>query len=83
MANRFITLVIQLPQSEEAAKSVTEGLSIGGNFRGGQITAMSLEDEITVNELLEQAIEENEADVDVDDVRANAAQMGDRVAVIA
>lgn len=41
MANRFITLVIQLPQSEEAAKSVTEGLSIGGNFRGGQKGTLS------------------------------------------
>ena len=82
MANRFITLVIQLPQSEEMAKSVTEGLSVGGDFRGGLVTAMSIEDEITVNELLERAIEENGVGIDVDDVRTVAAQMGDRAATV-
>lgn len=48
----FLTVVIQLPDDIESRKQITSSLQLGGTFHGGEITAMSLEDEMTMNEQL-------------------------------
>lgn len=68
MPKDYLTVVIQLPDDPEQRKAVTAALPLSGNFHGGRITAMSLEDEITVNEILEEKLDSDE----VDEARAQA-----------
>jgi hypothetical protein len=71
MPKDYLTVVIQLPDEPEQRKTVTAALPLFGNFHGGRITAMSLEDEITVNELLEQKLDSD----DVEEAREKAKQI--------
>lgn len=48
----FLTVVIQLPEGKESRKQIASALQLDGNFHGGRVTAMSLEDELTLNEQL-------------------------------
>jgi len=74
MPKDYLTVVIQLPDDPEQRKVVTAALPLSGNFHGGRITAMSLEDEITVNEILEEKLDSDE----VDDARAQAKAIAAR-----
>jgi len=62
-----MTVVIQLPEDPAQRKAIAKALPMSGNFLGGRITAMSLEDEITVNEVLER-------DIDPDTVESARAE---------
>jgi hypothetical protein len=74
MPKDYLTVVIQLPDDPEQRKAVTAVLPLSGNFHGGRITAMSLEDEISVNELLEEKLDSD----DVDEARAQAKVLAAR-----
>lgn len=50
--NKFLTVVIQMPEDIASRKAISEALQLGGEFHGGRITGMSLEDEMTMNEQL-------------------------------
>lgn len=50
----YLTVVIRMPKDAENRKKISSELRLGEQFHGGQITAMSLEDEMTVLELIEQ-----------------------------
>ncbi len=50
----FLTVVIRLPGDKEGRKKITSALSLGEEFYGGRVTAMSLADEVTMNEQLEE-----------------------------
>ncbi|WP_420213395.1 hypothetical protein ACN8ZM_39950 (plasmid) [Burkholderia aenigmatica] len=75
MPKDYLTVVIQLPDDPEQRGAVTAALPVSGNFHGGRITALSLEDEITVNELLEEMLDGDE----VDEARAKAKAILARV----
>lgn len=49
----YMTVVIRLPEDIGDRKKISSALHIGNMFHGGQITAMSVEDEMTVLELIE------------------------------
>lgn len=74
MPKDYMTVVIQLPDDPEQRKAVMSALPLSGNFQGGRITAISLEDEITVNELLEEMLDGG----DVDEARAQAKALAAR-----
>ncbi|MFM0610254.1 hypothetical protein PQR05_37825 [Paraburkholderia sediminicola] len=74
MPKDYLTVVIQLPDDPQQRKAVTSALPLSGNFHGGRITAMSLEDEITVNELLEEKLDGDE----VDEARVEAKALAAR-----
>lgn len=74
MPKDYLTVVILLPDDPEQRKAVMSALPFSGNFHGGRITAMSLEDEITVNELLEEMLDGD----DVDEARAQAKALAAR-----
>lgn len=56
MSNKFLTVVIQLPHDQEQCKEITNLFGIEKDFHGGTITAMSQDDEITINELFEEEL---------------------------
>ncbi|VWC79875.1 hypothetical protein BLA39750_01115 [Burkholderia lata] len=68
MPKDYLTVVLQLPDDPDGRAAVSEALRVGGTFNGATITAVSLEDEITVNEILEEQMDSDE----VDDARAHA-----------
>lgn len=68
MPKNYMTVVIQLPDDPQQRETIARTLPLAGTFHGGQITALSLEDEITVNELLEELLDSD----DVDDARRRA-----------
>lgn len=74
MSKDYLTVVIQLPGDPEQRKAVTAALPLSGNFHGGRITAMSLEDEITVNEFLEERLDCD----DVEEARSQAKALAAR-----
>lgn len=50
----YLTVVIRMPKDAKDRKRLSTTLKLGGEFCGGQITGMSMEDEMTVLELIEQ-----------------------------
>ncbi|KWN05889.1 hypothetical protein WT83_27795 [Burkholderia territorii] len=68
MPKDYMTIVIELPDDPTQRKAISTELPLSGTFHGGRITAVSLEDEITVNEMLEEMLDSSE----VDDARARA-----------
>lgn len=54
-----LTVVLRLPDDPAQRTAVVSALRLGGEFMGAQITAASMEDEITVNEYLEDNVEES------------------------
>ncbi|WP_225031026.1 hypothetical protein [Paraburkholderia sp. XV] len=74
MPKEYLTVVIQLPDDPQQRKTVTAALPLSGNFHGGRITAMSLEDEITVNELLEEMLDGEQVDEAREKAKAVAAR---------
>lgn len=63
MKNKFLTVVIKLPDDQDQRKAITNALQMGKEFHGGVITALSQEDEISIVEILEEKL-------DVDEVNA-------------
>ena len=57
MNHKFLTVVIQLPDDINQCNAITEQFKVSDEFLGGTVTAISLEDEITVNELLEEQLD--------------------------
>lgn len=49
----FMTVVIRLPDAKNDRKQIAKALKLGATFHGGQITALSLDDEMTVLDVLE------------------------------
>lgn len=76
MSHDYITVVLKLPKDSASRKKVVDAFPIGKEFDGAKITALSLEDEITVNEFLENSVA---ADV-VDDARKATRELHQRVA---
>lgn len=68
-AGKYVTVVIRMPDDEAGKKSVQDGLKLIEPFR----TAMSLEDEMTVLELIEEH-EDFEPHI-ADDARAKADEL--------
>ena len=52
MKHDYITLVMRLPTDPEQRREVISKLPMGGEFHGAQITAMSMEDEMTLLECI-------------------------------
>jgi hypothetical protein len=50
---KCITVVLHMPDNIEDRKRVTEALGVGEKFHGALVTGMSLEDEISVVEFVE------------------------------
>jgi hypothetical protein len=71
MASEYLTVVIRLPEDRQQRETIAQTLRVGESFHGGRITAMSLEDEITVIELLEAKLPASE----VDEARAQAKRL--------
>ncbi|MCA8197275.1 hypothetical protein [Burkholderia vietnamiensis] len=74
MPKDYMTVVIQLPDDAEKREALTGLFKCSEEFHGGRITAMSLEDEITVNELLEAKLDSD----DVDEAREQAKEIAAR-----
>lgn len=74
MPKDYMTVVIQLPDDAEKRETLTRLFKCSEEFHGGRITAMSLEDEITVNELLEAKLDSD----DVDEARTQAKAIAAR-----
>ena len=51
--SKFMTIVIKYEDGAELADEITRSFKDGTPFQGAQITAVSLEDEISKNEMLE------------------------------
>jgi hypothetical protein len=56
MTSTYITVVIQLPDDEGKRSAIAHSLAIGEDFNGGRIVAASLEDEMTLAELLSEQV---------------------------
>lgn len=67
--NKYTTIVIRMPKDAEGQKQVQQGL----NLLKPHQTAMSLEDEMTILELIEQ--HEDFPDYIADEARAKAAEL--------
>lgn len=50
----YMTVVFRMPSDAAQRKAFSAALQLGEGFHGARITAMSLEDESTVLELIEQ-----------------------------
>jgi len=66
---KYVTVVIRMPNDEESKRKVQDGLKLIEPFR----TAMSLEDEMTLLELIEQH-EDFEPHI-AEDARAKTAEL--------
>jgi hypothetical protein len=53
-----LTVVLRLPDDPAKRSAITSALRLGGDFMGAHVTAASMEDEITVNEFLEEQLDE-------------------------
>ncbi len=53
-----ITVVIKLPDNQTNKAKILDELKLMGDFHGGTVTAMSLRDEISALELLEDEMNE-------------------------
>lgn len=75
MANStdYLTVVFRMPNDSESRKQVSASLQLGGSFHGAKITGMSLEDEMTVLEFIEQNEDFDEAIAD--DARAKTKKL--------
>lgn len=51
---KYITVVIRMPESPDDRKKIADALQLGGSFHEGRVVAMSLEDEMTVLDCIEQ-----------------------------
>ncbi|UTO21244.1 hypothetical protein NGC85_17275 (plasmid) [Acinetobacter sp. Z1] len=60
MKNKFLTVVLQLPDDKNQRNAITDILGIGKELNGAVITALSQEDEISINELLEETLDFDE-----------------------
>jgi hypothetical protein len=69
----YLTVVIRMPKDAEDRKRLSATLQLGGKFCGGQITGMSLEDEMTVLECIEQHEDFDESIAE--DARAKTKQI--------
>lgn len=67
----LLTVVIRLPENLEDRKKISDALQIGGRFHGGDITAMSCEDEISINEFLEEIC----SSTDIEEARSRAKEL--------
>ena len=69
----YMTVVFRMPKDSESRKRFSTALQLGGSFHGGEITGMSLEDEMTVLELIEQ--HEDFDTAIADDARAKTKEL--------
>jgi len=67
--SKYVTIVIRMPEGEVEKKQVSEGMMLLAPFK----TAMSLEDEMTVLEMIEQHDEFDAAIAD--DARAKTLEL--------
>jgi len=80
MPRDYMTVVIQLPEDPVQRKAIGKALPMSGSFLGGRITAMSLEDEITVNEVLERDLDPDTVELaraEAKRIARSAEQAGD------
>ncbi|CAM5557570.1 hypothetical protein [Eoetvoesiella caeni] len=71
-----LTVVLRLPQDPEQRKAVTAALAIGREFHGAQVTAASMEDEISVMDFIEEALsEEGSLSHVLDEARQKAREL--------
>ena len=68
-ASKYVTVVIRMPDDKEGKQKVQDGLKLIEPFR----TAMSLEDEMTILELIEQ--HDDFKPHIAEDARAKAAEL--------
>ncbi|WP_434676675.1 hypothetical protein [Pseudomonas sp. D3-10] len=52
--SKFVTYVIRLPEDQEAKSKIVNGVRALVESHGGEITAASTEDEMTVLDMIEQ-----------------------------
>jgi hypothetical protein len=72
MAN-YMTIVVRLPADNGATAKVCQSLRLGGDLHGAEITGLSMEDEMTILELIEQ--HEDFDPVIADEARAQAKEL--------
>lgn len=58
----YLTVVIQMPEDPSNRRLIVDAIGMGKTFHGGVVTAMSLEDEITLNEQLIDAVDSSVED---------------------
>jgi len=62
MNSEFVTYVIQMPDSQDARRAITQGLKALVAQHDGEITASGIGDEMTLAERLERRLSPLEAD---------------------
>ncbi|MFA0921744.1 hypothetical protein ALP73_200313 [Pseudomonas coronafaciens pv. garcae] len=67
--SNFVTYVIRMPKNTVSRATLTAELQASVTRNGGVITGTSMDDEMTLNELLEARLD----DIDVQEARQEAA----------
>ncbi|RMS39036.1 hypothetical protein ALP71_200156 [Pseudomonas coronafaciens pv. garcae] len=67
--SNFVTYVIRMPKNTVSRATLTAELQASVTRNGGVITGTSMDDEMTLNELLEARLD----DIDVQEARREAA----------
>lgn len=62
MTNRYMTVVLRMPEDPDQCGKVVDAIGIGKEFYGARGVAMSIEDEMSLNELLVAEVGEDRAD---------------------
>lgn len=57
-SNKFVTYAIRMPADQASRSAMSSGIRNAVETNGGEITGMSLEDEITLNELFEARLDD-------------------------
>lgn len=70
--SNFVTYVIRMPTNTVSRATLTAELQASVTRNGGVITGTSMDDEMTLNELLEARLD----DIDVQEARQEAAGLG-------
>lgn len=70
--NKFQTIVVELPDSIEQRKAIAETISAVVRKNGGRVVSQSQDDEMTLVDLLEKRLAED----DVQDAHEELAAMG-------
>lgn len=72
--SKFVTYVIRLPEDQEATREIVNGVRALVEKNGGEVTAASNEDEMTILEMIEQ--HEDFREYIADEARAQAKELG-------
>lgn len=58
-SNGVLTVVLQMPENLEQRRKIIDAIGLGRCFHEGMVVAMSMEDEITAMEYLEEHVDDD------------------------